>query len=104
MDTSITLDVDDHGDGRYTLLVDGQPAGELDFRMQEGRRVFTHTGIRDEYEGQGLAGKLARRVLDDASAEGLKIVPQCPFVASYLDKHPDDQDLIDRDLTARIVG
>mgnify|MGYP002077648830 CR=1 FL=1 len=104
MDTSITLDVDDHGDGRYTLLVDGQAAGELDFRMQEGRRVFTHTGIRDAYEGNGLAGKLARRVLDDARAEGLRIVPKCPFVASYLDKHPDDQDLIDRELTARIVG
>lgn len=102
MDTSITLDVDDHGDGRYTLLVDGQAAGELDFHPQEGSRVVTHTGVRPEHQGRGLAGTLARRALDDARAGGLLVVPVCSFVADYLDKHPDDQDLVDRDLAARL--
>ena len=94
MDTEITRHTDEHDDGRYTMLVDGQPAGELDFRMEDGRRVFTHTGIRDEHEGKGLAGKLARRALDDARAEDLHVVALCPFVASYLEKHPADQDLL----------
>jgi predicted GNAT family acetyltransferase len=102
MDTSITLDVDDHGEGRYTLLIDGQPAGELDFRAQEGRRVVTHTGIRVEYQRQGLAGTLARRMLDDARNQQLLVVPLCSFVADYIDTHPDDRDLVDRDLTARL--
>ncbi len=102
MDTEITRSVDEHGRGRYTLLVDGRPGGELLFRTQYGRRVFTHTGVRDEHEGQGFAGKLARLALDDARAEGLLVVPLCPFVAGYLEKHPDDQDLIDRELFARL--
>ncbi|MEZ5180116.1 MAG: GNAT family N-acetyltransferase [Acidimicrobiales bacterium] len=102
MDIQIERQIDDHGDGRYALVVDGKPAGELDFRSQGGRRVFTHTGVREEFEGNGLAGKLARRALDDARSEGLEVVPLCPFVASYLERHPDDQDLVDEDLYAQL--
>lgn len=98
MTTEIRLNTDEHGEGRYTILVDGRPAGELDFRTIEGRFAPTHTGIREAYEGQGLAGQLARRALDDARAAGQQVVPLCPYVASYLEKHPDDQDLIDHEL------
>ncbi|QXC62598.1 N-acetyltransferase [Aquihabitans sp. G128] len=104
MTTEIRVHADDHGEGRYTILVDGQPAGELDYRTIDGRRAFTHTGIRDRYEGQGLAGQLARRVLDDARAEGLQIIPLCPYVAGYLEKHPGDQDLVDQEAWARLKG
>jgi predicted GNAT family acetyltransferase len=101
MDISIEQQ-DQGGQGRYRLTVDGVEAGELVYRMHEGRRVFVHTGVRDEYEGQGLASKLARRVLDDARAEGLRIVPQCPYVRGYLERHPEDQDLIDQELWDRL--
>jgi predicted GNAT family acetyltransferase len=93
----IEITKDDRGDrGRYHLTVDGTEAGELDWRMHEGVRVFVHTGVRDEFEGQGLAAQLVRRGLDDARAEGLGIVPLCPYVRSYLERHPDDADLIDQ--------
>jgi predicted GNAT family acetyltransferase len=99
----IAIEQQDRGErGRYVVTVDGDEAGELVYRMHEGRRVFVHTGVRDEYEGQGLASRLARRVLDDARAEGLKIVPQCPYVRGYLERHPEDQDLIDRELWDRM--
>lgn len=104
MANEITLHIDEHGEGRYELLVDGRPAGEIEFRTTEGRRVFTHTGIRDEFEGQGLAAHLARHVLDDVRAQGLQIVPLCPYVASYLAKHPDDADLVDTALWDRLRG
>ena len=91
----IQINQEDRGDrGRYHLLVDGAEAGELDYRMQDGKRVFVHTGVRDEYEGQGLASKLAQRVLEDARAEGLEIVAQCPYVRGYLERHPEYQDLL----------
>jgi len=80
--------------GRYHLIVDGVEAGELDHRMVDGRRVLVHTGVHDGYEGLGLASKLAARALDDARAEGLHIVPQCPYVRSYLERHPEYQDLV----------
>ena len=101
----IEIRLEDRGErGRYHLLVDGAEAGELDYRMHEGRRVFVHTGVRDEYEGQGLAGELAKRVLDDARAEGLKIVPQCPYVRGYLERHEDYADLVDEELWAQLRG
>ncbi|HEX2576010.1 MAG TPA: GNAT family N-acetyltransferase [Aquihabitans sp.] len=104
MATEIRRSTDDHGEGRYTILVDGQPAGELDYRTIEGRRAPTHTGVRDRYEGQGLAAQLVRRALDDARAEDQRIVPLCPYVASYLEKHPDDEDLVDRELYERLTS
>ena len=101
MDIDIRHHPRDDG-GRYQLLVDGTEAGEIDYDLVEGRRVLTHTGVRDGHEGQGLAGTLARRALDDARADGVQIVAVCPFVASYLDKHPDDQDLVDVELSERL--
>jgi predicted GNAT family acetyltransferase len=80
--------------GQYHLLVDGAEVGELDYRAGDGRRVFTHTGIRPAYEGQGLAAQLVRRSLDDARAERLRVVPQCSYVAAYIARHPDDMDLL----------
>ena len=84
--------------GRYHLLVDGAEAGELDYRMDGDVRVFVHTGVRDEYEGHGLAGQLATRVLDDARAEGIQVGATCPYVRSYLEKHPEYQDLLAKPL------
>lgn len=80
--------------GRYHLLVDEADAGEIDYRMDGDVRVFVHTGVRDEYEGQGLAGKLVQHALDDARSAGIKIGATCPYVRSYLERHPEDQDLL----------
>ena len=78
-------------------MVDGAEAGELDYRVIEGRRAFVHTGVRDELEGQGLAGKLAERVLLDARADGVGIIPLCPYVRGYIERHEEHADLVDHD-------
>ncbi|WP_426573160.1 GNAT family N-acetyltransferase [Aquihabitans sp. McL0605] len=80
--------------GQYRLLVDGVEVGELDHRTSEGIRTFTHTGVRPEFEGRGLAARLARRGLDDARADGVKVIPRCWYIARYIDQHPDDADLL----------
>lgn len=80
--------------GRYHLLVDGAEVGELDHRDEDGRRTFTHTGVRPAFEGRGLAAQLVRRGLDDARTDGVEVVPQCSYVAAYLAQHPDDLDLL----------
>lgn len=76
--------------GRYTLLLDGKEAGELDHVDADGVRTFTHTGVRTEHEGKSLAAQLVRRGLDDARAEGVEIVPACSYVADYISRHPQD--------------
>jgi predicted GNAT family acetyltransferase len=93
MDTSIDHERTGTG-GRYRLVVDGADAGELDHRDVDGRRVFTHTGVRTEFEGRGLAAQLVRRGLDGARSDGMKVVPQCSYVAAYIARHPDDIDLL----------
>lgn len=80
--------------GQYHLIVDGTEVGELDYRDHRGRRVVTHTGVRPAFEGRGLASRLVRRALDDVRAEQILVVPQCSYVAAYLDRHPQDQDLV----------
>ena len=92
MTADIHHDRAEHG-GRYRLLVDGHEVGELDHVDRDGVRTFTHTGVRPSHEGRGLAAELVRRALDDARAEGVRVVGRCSYVAAYLDRHPADHDL-----------
>ncbi|CAI3797578.1 GNAT family N-acetyltransferase [Pseudarthrobacter sp. MM222] len=57
-------------------------------RDAESQRIFYHTVINDGFEGQGLAGRLAAQALDETVAAGLTIVPVCPYIKKYLQKHP----------------
>jgi uncharacterized protein len=79
---------------RYEIHVDGALAGFAEYRLRPDALVFTHTEIFDEYEGQGLGGKLARGALDDARTRGARVRPLCPFMAAYIDRHPAYQDLV----------
>ncbi|MEO8379284.1 MAG: GNAT family N-acetyltransferase [Acidobacteriota bacterium] len=79
---------------QFETTIDGHTA-YIAYDLEEPKRiVFTHTLVPDALAGRGLAGELATYVLDHARKEGLKVVPQCPFVASYIKKHPEYQDLV----------
>ena len=80
---------------RYDLRVEGTPAGVSQFRLVPGTIVFTHTIVRPEFEGMGLGSRLAKFVLDDAVARGERIVPECPFIAAYLRRHPEYEASVD---------
>ncbi|HYG92382.1 MAG TPA: GNAT family N-acetyltransferase [Nocardioides sp.] len=73
---------------------DGRLAGFAEYRAGEGVREFTHTVVKDEFEGQGVGSKLARAALDQTRGEGLSVVPTCQFIKGWIDKHPDYQDLV----------
>jgi uncharacterized protein len=79
---------------RYEALVDGKVAGLLFYRAREGELVLVHTEVAGEFEGQGIGGRLVAGALDDIRARGLRIVPICPFVKAYLQRHPEYTDLI----------
>jgi predicted GNAT family acetyltransferase len=72
---------------RYELILDGGVVGELVYRQQPKARVFLHTEISDELEGRGLGTQLVEGALDDVRAQGLKVIPLCPFVSEYLRGH-----------------
>ena len=79
---------------RYEIEVDGELAGFTQFRVNGTVATFPHTEISPEYEGQGLASTLIRFALDDMRARGMTVVPRCPFVRAFIEKHPEYQDLV----------
>ena len=81
---------------RYEVRKDAALAGFAAYREGEGIRVFTHTEIDPAYEGQGLGSALVRGALDDVRARHLAAVPQCSFVASWIEHHPDYSEVVYR--------
>ncbi|MGW7366636.1 GNAT family N-acetyltransferase [Streptomyces sp. NPDC054841] len=80
---------------RYEILVDGERAGLTAYRDRSGQRVFFHTEIDDAYAGQGLASILVQQALTDVRDSGRRIVPVCPYVAKFLEKHDEFADITD---------
>jgi hypothetical protein len=79
---------------RYEAHLDGELAGILEYIVKRGRLALVHTEVLPAFEGRGLAAKLARFALDDARRRSLKVIPICPFVRSYLERHPEDLALV----------
>lgn len=81
--------IDNHAESRYEVHVGGALAGFLEYRRIDGVIALVHTEVDEAYAGQGLGGQLAGFALEDAVQKGVKVSPLCPFVAKYIDKHPE---------------
>jgi predicted GNAT family acetyltransferase len=79
---------------RFEITVDGQVAGFAAYRRRDGVIEFTHTEVDDAYEGQGLGSTLVREALEAARRDGLRVVPSCPFVKEYIERHDEYADLV----------
>jgi uncharacterized protein len=96
--------VDNPSESRYEVFADGELAGFVQYRLRHGRITFLHTEIDAGHEGSGLGGRLARAALEDASARGLAVVPQCPFIAAYIQRHPDQYlDLVVPEMREKLI-
>jgi uncharacterized protein len=73
---------------------DGSVAGVLMYKLADRLVVITHTEVEEEYEGQGVGGRLVQDSLDDIRRRGLHVLPICPFTKSWIERHPDYQDLV----------
>jgi uncharacterized protein len=87
---------------RYELLEDGALAGFVHYNMRGGRLILVHTEIHEEFGGRGLATQLIRGALDDARRRNLRVVPICPFVESFIERHPEYDDLVDHEMFDRL--
>jgi predicted GNAT family acetyltransferase len=79
--------------------------GQFEIRTDQGTALLRyahagpdldllHTEVPDALERQGYGSALAEAALDFAKTEGLKVIPSCPFVAAYVDKHPEHASLV----------
>jgi predicted GNAT family acetyltransferase len=83
---------------RYEVVVDGRVVGFVQYNVRGGRIVLTHTEVDRAFGGRGLATALAKGALDDIRRRGRLVVPVCPFMESYIAKHPEYDDLVDHEL------
>lgn len=79
---------------RYEARVDDELIGLAAYVTHGNSRVFVHTEVAPAFQSFGVGGALARAAMDDVRAEGgLKVIPRCPFIKSWLDRHPEYSDL-----------
>jgi predicted GNAT family acetyltransferase len=67
---------------------------KIDYQLDGGRIYYYHTEVPPELGGRGIASSMAKFALDYAREQGLGVVPLCPFVAVYIQRHPEYQALV----------
>jgi predicted GNAT family acetyltransferase len=93
--------VDNPVAGRFDIVVDGEPAGLIAYRRAGSRLELTHTEIDSKFEGHGVGSTAVRAALDTARADGLAVLPYCPFVRRYIQRHREYVDLVPADQRPR---
>jgi predicted GNAT family acetyltransferase len=84
---------DNRAEQEFELELDGHRAVAA-YQREGGVITFTHTHVPHAIEGRGVGSKLVRAALDASRDAGLKVVPQCPFVAAYIKRHPEYRELL----------
>ena len=86
--------VQDNGsEQEFTLEADGEVAVAA-YQREGDTIVFTHTVVPPRLEGRGVGSRLVRGALDQARDQGLTVVPQCPFVRAFIERHQEYCDLL----------
>ena len=81
---------------RYEIRDGETLAGFTQYRLPDDVHVdFVHTEVDDAYGGRGLAGELVAAALADVREQGKRIIAHCPYVARWLTKHPEYDDITD---------
>jgi predicted GNAT family acetyltransferase len=78
---------------RFEIQIENQIA-VLNYSQRGDIIVFTHTGVPAELEGRGIGSRLVRAGLEYAREKAFKVVPLCWFVAGYIERHPEYQNLL----------
>jgi predicted GNAT family acetyltransferase len=93
--SSVQISITDNtSQQRYEVWVDGELAGVLKYRLRPGLIELVHTEIDEEFEGRGLGSRLISFALDDARERGLAVLPFCPFVNDYMQRHRQYVELV----------
>jgi predicted GNAT family acetyltransferase/glutaredoxin len=79
---------------RYELRLGGRVVGLAAYRRRDGRIALTHTEVDESLAGRGFGSRLAAAALDDAGRQGLDVIPLCPFIARYIERHPEYERLV----------
>ena len=90
MSSAITDNIAEH---RFELKA-GEHVAVACYSLAPGLITFTHTEVPPALTGQGIGSALTRGALEQVRARGLKVVPECPFIAAFIAKNPEFSDLV----------
>lgn len=79
--------------GRFEAVVEGHSC-VLDFTLEGDVVSMNHVGVPEAVGGRGIAGQLTRHALDWAGDQNLKVRARCPYVAAWIERHPEYQELL----------
>lgn len=88
--------VDNPMRSRYEARAGDQVAGYIAYRTRPGVVVLVHTEVDPAFEGRGVGSLMARSVLEALRSGGMQVDPVCPFITSYIERHPEFGDLVAR--------
>jgi len=94
MDNKTNYKVTDNKEqSRYEIELPDNTAF-ISYHWRNDNRELMHTEVPQQYEGKGIASTLAKFVFEDARESGQKVVVYCPYLAAYLKKHPEYNDVV----------
>ena len=67
----------------------GDELAVLEYTVDGNNIIFSHTEVPTAYEGKGIGSRLAIAGLEFARQQGYTVHAQCPFIASYIQRHPE---------------
>ena len=87
--------VDNQSRTRFELSL-GDDMAVADYHLGHGTIAFTHTEVPSHLRGRGIAATLVRGALDASRERGLRVIPSCSYVADFIERNPEYQDLLAR--------
>lgn len=85
--------VDNKEERRFETFIDGYPA-IIEYSVKPEVLILEHTEVDPALKGKGVASDLVENVLLQIELQGLKVVPKCPFIKKYIEKHPEWESIL----------
>lgn len=86
---------------RFEVSLDGEVA-YAEYNLVDHGVILPHTLVPEAFEGKGVASALAKAALGYARTHDLKVIPICPFMAGYIQKHPEWHDIVHDSFKAKL--
>lgn len=79
---------------RFSFDLDDGEQAVIDYLRRGDTLHLLHTGVPPRFEGQGIAAELTEAALAEIRAQELRILPECSYIARYIERHPEWRQLV----------
>jgi predicted GNAT family acetyltransferase len=93
--------VDNPSESRFELRLGDEVIGRAEYLPAGESVIVAHTEVDEGHEGEGLGGLLVRETLEQIRASGKTVIPNCPFAAAYIRRHPEFVEMVEPSLRSR---